>query len=26
LRVANAAEEMMWKTGKIQGSGKGHDD
>lgn len=26
LRVANAAEEMLWKTGKIQGSGKGHDD
>ena len=20
------AEEILWKTGKVQGSGKGHDD
>ena len=26
LRKAQLAEEMLWKTGKIQGSGKGHDD
>lgn len=26
LKKAQLAEEMLWKTGKIQGSGKGHDD
>jgi hypothetical protein len=26
LKKAQLAEEMLWKTGKVQGSGKGHDD
>ena len=25
-RKAQLAEEILWKTGKVQGSGKGHDD